>query len=274
VESTFAAAFPAAAHVLIETNLPVTNLPDTLLVAGSDGHHLVRVRRLQVGEAVTAADGRGHWRPYLVSDVDDRALTLTATSPSRTEPVPAPGLAVAFALTKGVKPETVVRQLTELGVDEILPVVATRSIVRPRAERSGATAVRLERVAREAAMQCRRARLPRIAAVAPLAALAGRSGLVIAERDNLPAPDPADPGAGGWLLVVGPEGGLAPEDLHVLEGTLARPLPRLSLGPHVLRAETAAVAAAAVLSARRSAEPSGRAGIFRPRSVAGTAESC
>lgn len=257
MEPTFAAAFPAAAHVLVDADLP-----DTLLVAGSDGHHLVRVRRLQVGEAVTAADGQGHWRPYLVSDVDDRALTLTATGPSRTEPVPVPGLAVAFALTKGVKPETVVRQLTELGVDEILPVVATRSIARPRAERAGATAERLERVAREAVMQCRRARLPRIAALGPLAALAGRPGLVIADRDGGPATDPADPGARGWLLVVGPEGGLAPEDLHVLDGhaldgdvldgTLDRPVPRLAVGPHVLRAETAAVAAAAVLSARRS----------------------
>jgi 16S rRNA (uracil1498-N3)-methyltransferase len=284
VEPTFAAAFPAAAHVLVNPG-PDAGLPDALLVDGSDGHHLVRVRRLQVGEAVTAADGHGQWRPYLVSSTGNRELTLTATGPSRNEPVPAPGLAVAFALTKGVKPETVVRQLTELGVDEILPVVATRSIVRPRAERVGAVAERLERVAREAVMQSRRARLPRIAAVGPLAALAGRPGLVIAERGDLPSTDlpstapastapastapastdpastdPADPGAGGWLLVVGPEGGLTPEDLHILEGTLDRRLPRLSVGPHILRAETAAVAAAAVLSARRSPEPSGRAG--------------
>jgi 16S rRNA (uracil1498-N3)-methyltransferase len=279
VEPTFAAAFPAAAHALVapdllDAGLPDTGLPDTLLIAGSDGHHLVRVRRLQRGEAVTAADGQGHWRPYLVRDLDDRALTLTATGPSRTEPVPTPGLAVAFALTKGVKPETVVRQLTELGVDEILPVVATRSIARPRAERAGATASRLERVAREAVMQCRRSRLPRIAAVGPLAALAGHPGLVIAERDDLPPTNPAEPGPGGWLLVVGPEGGLAPEDLDVLDGTLERPVPRLAVGPHVLRAETAAVAAAAVLSARRSGEPSRQVGDHRPRSVAGTVESC
>jgi len=173
-----------------------------------------------------------------------------------------PGLAVAFALTKGVKPETVVRQLTELGVDEILPVVASRSIVRLRGERAVAFVERLERVAREAAMQSRLAWLPRIAAVAPLATLAGNPGLVIAERGDLPTTDPPDPGAGGWLLVVGPEGGLAPEDLHSLEGSVldegrGEPVPRLSVGPHVLRAETAAVAAAAVLSARRAPEASG-----------------
>ena len=264
MEPNFAAAFPAAAHVLVDVN-PGAGLPDALRVDGSDGHHLVRVRRLQVSEAVTAADGQGQWRPYQVSSTDNSALTLAATGPARNEPLPAPGLAVAFALTKGVKPETVVRQLTELGVDEILPVVATRSIVRPRSERAGATVERLERVAREAVMQSRRARLPRIAAVGPLAALAGRPGLVIAERGDRPSTDSTDPGPGGWLLVVGPEGGLSSEDLRLLEGSVldgdrAAPLPRLAVGPHVLRAETAAVAAAAVLSARRSSAPLGRAG--------------
>jgi 16S rRNA (uracil1498-N3)-methyltransferase len=257
VEPAYAAACSAAAHVLVEVDLP-----DTLAVSGADGHHLVRVRRLQVGEAVTAADGRGHWRPYLVGTVGDRVLELTATGPSRTEPVPTPGLAVAFALTKGVKPETVVRQLTELGVDEMLPVIATRSVARPRAERAGAVVGRLERVAREAAMQARRARLPRIAPLGPLAALAGRPGLVIAERGDLGTIGPPDPGPAGWLLVVGPEGGWAPEDLLVLDadalerhgpdGGPVRVVPRLVVGPHVLRAETAAVAAAAVLSAHRS----------------------
>jgi len=257
MEAAFAAAFSGAAHVFIDGGVAEADLPDVVLITGSDGYHLARVRRLQVGEAVTAADGQGRWRPYLVSDVDGRTLTLAATGPPRIEPELAPGLAVAFALTKGVKPETVVRQLTELGVDEILPVVATRSIARPAAERAAAVTGRLERVAREAAMQCRRARLPRIAAVGPLGALAGRPGLVIAERADVPATNPADPATEGWLLVIGPEGGWAPEDLRslnaqVLEGTLARPVPRLAVGPHVLRAETAAVAAAAVLSARRS----------------------
>ena len=257
MESAFAAACPAAAHVLIESDRPDQELPDAVSVSGSDGHHLVRVRRLQVGETVTAADGRGHWRPYLVGAVGDRTLELTATGPSRTEPVPTPGLAVAFALTKGVKPETVVRQLTELGVDEILPVIATRSIARPRAERADAVGGRLERVAREAAMQCRRARLPRIAPLGPLAALAGRPGLVIAERGGPGTTGPPDPGRAGWLLVVGPEGGWAPEDLQALEGPgsdggPARAVPRLAVGSHVLRAETAAVAAAAVLSAHRA----------------------
>lgn len=242
----FAAAFPAVAHIVLEG----TDLPDAMRVDGDDGHHLVRVRRLRVGEEVTVADGVGGWRPYRVAGVADGGLDLGATDVAMHEPESTPGLAVAFALTKGVGPETVVRQLTELGVDVLMPVVAERSIARPRSERVEAVLRRLRRVAREAAMQCRRARLPRVEAPGPLAGLGGRPGLVVADREGDPAAGLEDPGPTGWLLVVGPEGGFGPEDLAVLGAA-----PRLAVGAHVLRADTAAVAAAALLVARRSSRP-------------------
>ena len=257
--STYAAAFEAAAHVFIggafddvldaggDGSADLSDeLMDELCIEGPDGHHLARVRRLRAGEHITVADGCGRWRPYRIDSITERALALVAIGAERFEEEPAPALAVAFALTKGMKPETVVRQLTELGVDEILPVVAHRSISRPRAERIDAVDQRLLRVAREAAMQSRRARSPRVAALGPLAELAGRPGLVIAERSGATLGDLGDPGPAGWTLVVGPEGGLAREDLEALAGA-----PRLAVGPHVLRAETAAVAVAAALSARR-----------------------
>jgi 16S rRNA (uracil1498-N3)-methyltransferase len=102
---------------------------------------------------------------------------------------------------------------------------------------------RLQRVAREAAMQCRRARLPDIAAPTPLLDLAGRPDLVVAERGG-PAAEPG--GDAGWTVLVGPEGGFSSAEAEAL-----RAAPRLVLGAHVLRAETAAVAAAAVLTRRR-----------------------
>jgi 16S rRNA (uracil1498-N3)-methyltransferase len=102
-------------------------------------------------------------------------------------------------------------------------------------------------VALEAARQCRRSRLPEIAEITPLAVLSGHPGLVVADPDG-PAPSSLEPPPGGELmLVVGPEGGLAQEELEGL-----RPWARLGLGPLVLRAETAALAAAAVLSIPRS----------------------
>jgi 16S rRNA (uracil1498-N3)-methyltransferase len=258
VAAAYAAAFAAAAHLLLE---PVgvdagvvagetADLPESLTVAGADGHHLARARRLRAGEELTVANGAGRWRPYRVVRVADGELALDAIGATRAEPVASPRLTVAFALTKGVKPETVVRQLTELGVDEIQPVIAQRSISRPRPDRAGTVEDRLRRVAREAAMQSRRARLPVIAPLAPLTDLAGRPGLVVGDRDGESVGALGDPGPAGWTLVVGPEGGLAPEDLGVLRGARS-----LGVGPHVLRAETAAVAVAAVLAATRTVVP-------------------
>ena len=226
----------AAAHVL------VPDLADELSVDGADGHHLARVRRLRVGERVSAADGAGAWREFVVAAVADRVLELRADGPTQHAPRPDPQVAVAFAITKGSKPDVVVRQLTELGVDRLAPVVGSRSVARPRAERVGSVTERLCRVAREAAMQSRRAWLPAVDAPVPLVDLAGTDGLVVAELGAPTARDLAAPGPQGWTLVVGPEGGLTTEEVRALA-----PAGRLGLGPHVLRAETAAVAGAALL---------------------------
>jgi 16S rRNA (uracil1498-N3)-methyltransferase len=164
------------------------------------------------------------------------------------EPSLQPLLAVAFALTKGEKPETVVARLTELGVERVIPVAAARSVARWEPSRAEAATHRLERVAREAAMQSRRSRLTTVEPPVPIATLAGHPGLVVADRDGGPATDLPAPGPEGWLLVVGPEGGLDEGELEIFGAA-----PRLGVGPHVLRAETAAVAAAAALTTRRRA---------------------
>ncbi|HEV2311339.1 MAG TPA: RsmE family RNA methyltransferase [Acidimicrobiia bacterium] len=231
---------PAVAHLLVDA------LDDDLVVGGADGHHLQRVRRLRGGEPVTAADGAGAWRPYRVVDAAGGRLVLRADGPARPEPYLVPRLTVACAITKGERPEVVVRQATELGADAVLPVLTARSVVRWDTSRRDAALERLGRVAREAAQQCRRARLLRVEPFAALSSLAGRSGLVVADREGCPAGALPDPGAAGWTVVVGPEGGLAADELAALGDA-----PRLALGPHVLRADTAAVAVAAALAGSR-----------------------
>jgi len=237
----WAAAEAAAAHVIVDS--PLT---DALVITGDDGHHLQRVRRLRVGEAVTAADGDGRWRPYRVDEVGGGRLALGATAGPRAEPASLWPLAVAFALTKGAKPEIVVARLTELGVDRVLPVLGARSVARWSADRAETALARLRRVAREAAQQSRRARLPRIEPLRPLATLVGEPGLVVGERGGPGAGELDAPGASGWLAVVGPEGGFDPDELAAFEGS-----PRVGVGPHILRAETAAVAVAAALAGLR-----------------------
>lgn len=231
-----AAAARSAAHLF------VVGLDDTLAVAGEDGHHLCRVLRLQPGQAVTAADGNGTWRPYTVERAGSGAVGLTATGAAVTEPAPRFRTAVAFALTKGDKPELVVQKLTELGVDRILGVVADRSVSRPDDAKSHKMVERWRRVALEASRQSRRARIPEVTELAPLRSLTGHPGLVVAELGGGPVEALGTPPGGELLVAVGPEGGWAPGEVDGL-----MPWARLDLGPFVLRAETAALAAATLV---------------------------
>jgi 16S rRNA (uracil1498-N3)-methyltransferase len=231
----------ASAHVFVDEDLAAE-----LTITGADAHHLARVRRLRCGERVTVADGTGQWRPYRIATSSAASMALVGDGSVCMEPRLEPRLNVAFALTKADKPETVVTRLTELGVDEIVPFAARHSVVRWNDTRAHTAAERFQRVAREAAMQCRRARLPSVFEPMTLEDVATVPDVVLAHPDGEPADDVPLPGPHGWLLVVGPEGGFAAEELDLLQAA-----PRLAVGPHVLRAETAAVAAAAALAGRR-----------------------
>ena len=103
-------------------------------------------------------------------------------------------------------------------------------------------------MAREAAAQSRRARLPEIAPVAELVDFAGRPDVVIADRGGCSIEELSPLVGATWTVIVGPEGGLAPAELEAFAAA-----PRLNLGPHVLRAETAPIAAVAVLLSRADA---------------------
>ena len=269
--SEWAAAQDAAAHVF------VASLDDTIEITGDDGHHLQRVRRIRVGEDVTAADGFGSWRRYEVEAIAPRQLQLGARGPLRVEPEIAPRVSLAVALTKAGALDTVMARCTELGVARVVPVRTRRCVVRWDAAQAERAVERLRVIAREAAAQSRRARLPEVTAVADFDALLTHPGLVVADRDGEPASalfpafTPITPENTGlnpidrfdrkqasrsdaasktpeWLIVVGPEGGLDAAELDALQGS-----PRLSLGPHVLRAETAPIAAVAVMVERARA---------------------
>lgn len=243
----FASAVGAAAHTF------APELGDVVRLAGADGHHLARVRRLRTGEPLTVADARGRWRPYVVAGVSEGRLDLEATGAEHAEPEPRPGLAVAFAIGKGTKPERVVAGLTELGVDRIVPLVTARAVVRWDATQATAAVERLRRVAREAAAQCRRSRLPAVDDLTEPAALDPGALVVVGDPGGVAVSEVPVPAPGSWLVVVGAEGGLDPAERAVLA---RRPgAVEVAVGPHVLRTETAAVAVAAALAARRIDHP-------------------
>ena len=220
----------SAAHVF------VADL-DVLRLSAEDRHHLDRVLRLRPGQAVTAADGAGGWRPCAWLGGGH----LEPSGEVVRDPAPSPPVTVGFALTKGERPEWGGQKLTEAGVDRIVPFTAVRSVVRWDAEKAGRAIERWQRVSREAAMQSRRSRLPVFEAVADGVVAAARLGTGAA----LAEPTGGPPSLDHPTVLVGPEGGWAAEELGV-------GLPTVGLGPTVLRADTAAVAAAVLLSALRA----------------------
>jgi 16S rRNA (uracil1498-N3)-methyltransferase len=236
VEPSWCAAAGADAHVFVD------DLDDAIVIDGADGHHLQRVRRLRAGESVTAADGSGRWRLYEVASASAGRLVLGATTTIRIEPRLQPPISVAVALTKGGI-DHVVAACTELGVDRVEPVRTRRSVVRWNEARARTAVERLRLIAREAAAQSRRARVPEIAPVAALATLRDRAGLCIADRTGGAAAALGPPGPEGFTVLVGPEGGLDPADLAGIDPDV----PRLAVGPHVLRADTAPIAVVAAL---------------------------
>ncbi len=200
-----------------------------------DRHHLERVLRLRPGDEVTVCDGQGGWRPCRLGP------ELEPVGEVERDPRPSPPVEVAFALVKGERPEWVVQKLTELGADRIVPFTAVRSVVRWTPERAAAHAERWRRVAREAASQSRRTWLPEVEDVQTFVDLLARPGAALAH----PGGDP--PSLDHSLVLVGPEGGWSDEEFEA-----ARALPRVHLGRHVLRAETAAMAAGALLCGIRA----------------------
>lgn len=218
----------------------VADLADPLLSL-DDHHHLARVRRVRDGDPIVLGDGSGGWRRAVMRSVRPEVVGQIEVA----DPLE-PEVSVAFALVKGSKPELVVQKLTELGVDHILPFTAARSVVRWDADRAAAGHRRLERVVREATMQSRRPWSPVVHPVSTFAEVAAMDGASRADRDgdavSLDHP----------MVLIGPEGGWDDD-----ERALA--LPAIGLGPNVLRAETAAIAAGTLLVAARSGWLSGSA---------------
>ena len=201
-------------------------------LSADDRHHLERVLRVRAGDPLTVCDGRGRWRPCRYG------VPLESAGDVVEVPAPAPELTVAFVPVKGDRPEWVVQKLTELGVDRIVVLRSERSVVRWEGEKASRQLDRLRRVAREAAMQCRRCHLPELDGVLDIADVASRADTVRADRGGRPLRR-AD-----TTVVVGPEGGFTDDERAQLPDSVA-------LGDHVLRAETAAVTAGALMTALR-----------------------
>jgi 16S rRNA (uracil1498-N3)-methyltransferase len=220
------------------------------VLRGDEARHAARVLRLRVGERLLVADGAGRVAEATAVAVgrDEVRAQVTAV---RTVTPRRPALTVVVGLVKGGRLDLVVQKLTELGVERVAPALCRRSVVAWDAAKRAAARERWAAVALAAAKQSRRARVPEVAPVAELpdqVAASPPPRLVCWEEGGRPlaAALPADAPA-ALTLVVGPEGGLEAAEVAACQAAGAEPV---SLGPLVLRAETAAIATAAAVAFR------------------------
>jgi 16S rRNA (uracil1498-N3)-methyltransferase len=224
---------------------------DVVILSGAEGRHASAVRRLRPGERADVGDGAGLVAECVVAGHSGRGLEL-AVQARREVPRPDLVMTVVQAIPKGDRGELAVEEMTEVGVDRIVPWAAARCIPVWRSDRGVRSLARWRVTAREAAKQSRRAWIPEVTEAVSAAQVAA----IIAEAACAVVLDPdaaeslgrlSPPDSGSLVVVVGPEGGITDEESAAFRaaGATAR-----SLGPTVLRTSTAGTVAAAVLLSR------------------------
>jgi 16S rRNA (uracil1498-N3)-methyltransferase len=224
---------------------------DVILLSGAEGRHAAAVRRLQPGERADVGDGAGLIAECVVTAQSGRGLEL-AVRARREVPRPDPLITVVQAIPKGDRGELAVEEMTEVGVDRIMPWAAARCVPVWRAERGARSLTRWRVTAREAAKQSRRAWIPEITEPVSAADVAqvitkAACAIVLEPGAVQSLGHLSPPESGDLVVIVGPEGGITDEENAAFH--MAGATPR-SLGPTVLRTSTAGTVAAAVLLSR------------------------
>jgi 16S rRNA (uracil1498-N3)-methyltransferase len=242
------------AHFYFAESLEDAVAGDPVRLTGPEARHAVTVSRLRTGERIAVGNGRGLVVTGPISSAEPTELVITADTVERVERS-GPAVILAQALAKGDRDELAVQAATELGVDAVIPWAAGRSIPRWEGAKVQKGLDRWIAVTREASKQSMRAWLPDVldlATTKQLARLAAELRMLVLEptaSTRLTALDVDGHGLDGrdLLVVVGPEGGLSPEEVDVLAAAGAE---TVRLGVVVLRTSTAGPAAIAVLNAK------------------------
>ena len=222
---------------------------------GAEARHAVAVRRTAVGELVQLADGEGALVVGPVIAAAPDRLTIRVDEVHHLEE-PSPRFVLVQALAKNDRDDQAIEAATELGVDEVIPWQSERCIVQWRGERGEKAHRKWDQILLAATKQSRRARRPALAPLLTTTGLAqrvervvreGGTAYVLHEEASTPLAGADLPTAGDVLVIVGPEGGIAPGEVEAL--TRAGALP-VRLGSTVLRSSSAGPAALAVLNAQ------------------------
>jgi 16S rRNA (uracil1498-N3)-methyltransferase len=233
------------------TDEPLAESTRSVSLTGDEARHAAQVARLRVGESIEVSDGRG-WRAHGTVDVSAPSRVVVIVDRITHEPKSTPRFVLVQALAKGDRDELAVQTATELGVDDVVPWQAERSVSRWSGDKVAKGVARWQAIVREAAKQSMRSHIPNVREPVSTSGITrsveGATWLVLdprAERSIRELSELANvPEAIG--VIVGPEGGINPAELDALVAAGATPI---RLGPHVLRTSTAGPAALAILGA-------------------------
>lgn len=248
--------------LILDDSLATSGEGDALVLDGDEGRHAAKVARIGVGEQLLLTDAPGRQVLAEVTGALKEALEVRLLADPSLAVQRLPRLTLVQALATGGRDEQAVESATELGVDAVVPWSARRSVSVWRGEKQRKGRARWESTVRAAVKQCRRPGIPAVGepvTTAQLAAaLSERSAqdvlvLVLHEQESVGLMSlsaqlaaASEDGLEEIIVIVGPEGGIAPEELEQLRSAGAR---SVLLGPEVLRSSTAGPAAIAVLSA-------------------------
>ena len=215
---------------------------------GDEGHHAASVRRLRVGEAIALTDGKGLRARGVVSSVQPKSLEVDVREVVQLEQ-PSPRFHLIQALAKGDRDEMAVQAATELGLAEITPWQAERSVSRWEPAKTAKNVARWQTIANEAAKQSLRPFFPVVNQPKTTKQLAqSLDGLVLVlDPTATNSITSVATGVSQVALIVGPEGGISEQEIELLEQAGAI---RVNLGAGILRTSTAGVAAIAYLAGR------------------------
>lgn len=254
--------------------LPGQVLGSRITITGPDVRHIGRVLRLGPGDTVTCVDGTGRELTALIKEINNTGVVCEVTGEARSQAEPPVKVTLCQGLPKGEKMELIVQKCCELGVHRIIPVNCARTVVQMDDKKAAQRQTRWQRVAEEAAKQARRGGIPQVAALTDFAAALrqlpeealallpweeeGQAGLRAVlraykgEPENPDVPGKSDEAdnptdvAGDrevWIF-IGPEGGFTADEANLARQAGCR---TATLGPRILRTETAAIAALALV---------------------------
>ncbi len=238
-----------------------------ITVTGPDVRHIGRVLRMEPGDSITCIDGSGRELTALITEIDSTKVVSEIVGAGQSLAEPPVRVTLCQGFPKGEKMELIIQKCCELGVHRIIPVNCARTVVQLDEKKAGQRQVRWQRVAAEAAKQARRGIVPQVAALTdfaaalqqvPSGALAilpweeeGQVGLraMFSVSSGVPAGGHGAQGAAVapidevWVF-IGPEGGFTAAEANQARQAGCR---TVTLGPRILRTETAAIAMLAVV---------------------------